>query len=93
MQAGVENDNRFMKILKGFSIGVKDPKTIKLNKTLYGQKQAGRVWYKHFVKKLLSIGSQHSEIDECIFNKGNTIYSALSYLSLLSQVRMSKRES
>eukprot|EP00804_Cyclotella_cryptica_P001426 CCRYP_003677-RC/>CCRYP_003677-RC protein AED:0.04 eAED:0.04 QI:0/-1/0/1/-1/1/1/0/367 len=34
---------------------------------LYGQKQAGHVWYSYLVEKLCSIGFQPSLIDECVF--------------------------
>jgi len=47
---------------------------LKLNKNLYGQKQAGRVWNKHLVRKLKSIGFKQSMIDECVFYRGQCIY-------------------
>ena len=40
---------------------------------LYDQKQAGRVWNGYMVEKLLSIGFQQSQIDECHFYKGDVI--------------------
>jgi hypothetical protein len=76
VQADVENDNMYMKIPKGFDVQGKDPNAfaLKLNKNLYGQKQAGRVWYRHLTKKLLAIGFIKSDVDECVFYKGTAIY-------------------
>ncbi len=42
---------------------------LKLEKNLYGQKQAGRVWYLHLKKNLLKLGFKPSEHDECVFVK------------------------
>jgi hypothetical protein len=40
---------------------------LQLVRNLYGQKQAGRVWYKHLVRGLEKIGFTRSKIDECVF--------------------------
>jgi hypothetical protein len=40
---------------------------LKLEKNLYGQKQAGRVWYLHLKKNLIKLGFKPSEFDECLF--------------------------
>jgi hypothetical protein len=45
---------------------------LKLKKKLYGQKQAGRVWYQHLKKNLLKLGFKASNIDECVFYYGKT---------------------
>ena len=65
-----------MKIPKGFEILNRDPKdyVLKLRKNIYGQLQAGRVWNKYLVKKLLGIGSKQSKTDECIFYRGRALY-------------------
>jgi hypothetical protein len=47
---------------------------LKLEKNLYGQKQAGRVWYQHLNKNLLKLGFKASNIDECVFYYGKTIF-------------------
>jgi len=47
---------------------------LKLEKNLYGQKQAGRVWYLHLKKNLLKLGFKPSEHDECILYSGKTIF-------------------
>ena len=46
----------------------------KLTKTLYGQKQAGRVLNCYLVEKLRSIGFEQSAVDECVFYRGSTIF-------------------
>ena len=47
---------------------------MKLEKNLYGQKQAGRVWYLHLKDNLLKLGFKPSEHDECVFYHGSTIF-------------------
>jgi hypothetical protein len=47
---------------------------LKLEKNLYGQKQAGRVWYLHLKDNLLKLGLKPSEHDECVFFHGSTIF-------------------
>jgi hypothetical protein len=75
-QAEVEHDEMFMKIPKGFDIqgNTAEEYVLKLNKNLYGQKQAGRVWNKHLVSKLKEIGFKQSQVDECVFYRGKCIY-------------------
>ena len=52
-QAKEKTDLFYMKIPKGFTIskGVATDYVLQINKNIYGQKQAGRVWYQHLVKK------------------------------------------
>lgn len=47
----------FMKIPKGYEINEGDTKdyVLMLNKNLYGQKQARRVWNKYLIEKLESV--------------------------------------
>ena len=47
---------------------------LKLRKNLYGQKQAGRVWFNHLSSKLLSIVFISSKVDSCIFYRGPYIF-------------------
>jgi hypothetical protein len=47
---------------------------LKIRKNIYGQKQAGRIWNKHLVSKLLSVGFKQSMIDKCVFYKGKSLY-------------------
>ena len=75
-QAPVEKEI-YMRVPKGFKITGKDPDdyVLKLNKNVYGQKQAGRVWNKYLEKKLIeAVGLKKSKIDECVYYKGKTIY-------------------
>ena len=47
---------------------------LKLEKNLYGQNQAGRIWYQHLRKNLLKLGFKPSQHDECVFYYGKTIF-------------------
>jgi hypothetical protein len=75
-QAEAETDNLYMKIPKGFEIndGNSDEYVLKIQKNIYGQKQAGRVWNKHLVSRLQAVGFKQSMIDECVFYRGRSIY-------------------
>jgi hypothetical protein len=80
-QADIERD-LYMKLSAGFTvpgraITEQDRRdyVLKLEKSLYGQKQAGRVWYLHLRKNLLKLGFKPSPHDECIFYMGKNIHS------------------
>jgi hypothetical protein len=47
---------------------------LKLEKNIYGLKQAGRVWNSFLVDKLTSIGFTTSLIDDCVFLRGDVIF-------------------
>jgi len=47
---------------------------LKLEKNLYGQKQAGRICYLHLKKNSLKLGFKPSEHDKSIFYYGKTIF-------------------
>ena len=79
-QADIERD-LYMKLPAGFVIPGRtltdeDRKkyVLKLEKNLYGQKQAGRVWYQHLRRNLMKLGFKASNIDECVFYYGRTIF-------------------
>ena len=74
-QAPVEKD-LYMELPKGIDIEGANPKehVLLLKRNVYRQKQAGRVWYQHLKKRLEKAGFERSEIDECVFYKGNMIY-------------------
>ena len=57
---------------------------LKLKANVYGQKQAGRVWNKYLVTKLMKIGFVPSEIDECVFYKDGMIYVLYTDESILT---------
>ncbi len=67
-----------MKLQKGFIVdGVSDPSkyVLRINKNIYGQKQAGQVWSLYPCKRLIDeIGFKQSKYDECVFYKGLMIY-------------------
>jgi hypothetical protein len=65
----------YMAIPKGFEVQDEGKDyVIKLVKNLFGQKQAGRVWNQHLVNKLKQVGFIPSEIDECLFYKGKSVF-------------------
>jgi len=66
-QAEVETE-LYMEIPKGFHIdGEQTKHVLKLQKNLYGQKQAGRVWNQHLTTHLTTLGFTQSRVDECVF--------------------------
>ena len=74
-QADIEN-TLYIK----FPYGIKTSKgsakshVLKLKQNLYGQKQAGLVWYNHLTSRLKRVGFKQSAIDDCVFYKGNVIF-------------------
>jgi hypothetical protein len=48
---------------------------LQIHRNIYGQKQAGRIWNKYLVDKLVNkLKFRQSRIDECVFYRGKTIY-------------------
>ena len=85
-QAPVERE-LYMEIPKGFDIdeGRTDDFILKINKNIYGQKQAGRVWNQYLVNKLIKeLGFKQSSIDECLFYKGRVLYALYTDDSILA---------
>jgi hypothetical protein len=79
-QADIERD-LYMKLSAGFTVPGRTMTeqdrrdyALKLEKYLYGQKQAGRVWYLHLRKNLLKLGFKPSEHDECVFYYGKSVF-------------------
>ena len=75
-QAPIEREI-YMKIPRGMEIEGKNKEdyVLKLHRNIYGQKQAGRVWYKYLTRKLIEeVGFEKSEVDECVFTRGGVIY-------------------
>ena len=74
-QAPVERE-LYMKLPKGFEVKGAKPNeyAFRVTKNTYGQKQAGRVWNQYLVKQLRSVGFIQSDVDECVFYKGEMIY-------------------
>ena len=69
---GTLREEIYMKIPEGIACN-KNNVVCKLNKTLYGLKQAARYWFKTFEKALLEAGFQNSPVDRCMYilNKGH----------------------
>ena len=67
-----------MEFPRGFKVpGGVDRKDVvlKLHRNLYGQKQAGRVWYEYLHKQLITkAGFVQSKHDECLFYQGKVMY-------------------
>jgi Reverse transcriptase (RNA-dependent DNA polymerase) len=62
----------YMDIPQGFSIqGSRSDHCLLLKKNLYGQKQAGRVWNHHLHDGLLARGFVQSNVDMCLYFRGN----------------------
>ena len=75
-QAPAEKDLYF-KVPASFEVegGKKGEYALKLHMNVYGKKQAGRVWYKYLTQKLLEeLGFEMSQVDECVFYRGKTVY-------------------
>ena len=71
---GSLDHNIFMKIPEAFKVpeAYKDSRetcSIKLQKSLYGLKQSGRMWYNHLSEYLLKKGYKNDPICPCIFIK------------------------
>ena len=44
---------------------------LKIHRNIYGQKQAGRVWNRYLVNKLVKeLGFKQSKVDECVSTEG-----------------------
>ncbi|GKA38963.1 putative RNA-directed DNA polymerase [Tanacetum coccineum] len=71
----------YMKIPQGFERG-KDTKVCKLNKSLYGLKQASRNWYQNFTSTLNELGFKQSHADHSLFiyKTRNYFVAALIYV-------------
>ena len=75
-QAPAEKD-LYLKVPAGFEVEEvnKGDYVLKLQNNVYGQKQAGIVWYRYMTQKLLEeLGFQISQVDECVFYRGKTVY-------------------
>lgn len=72
-QAEIEFDT-YMRLPHGVTSTNGTSKVLKLLKNIYGQKQAGRVFFLYLKEKLQKLHYEQSKIDECIFYKGNVIF-------------------
>ena len=76
-QAPIDRD-RYMEFPRGFKVpGGIDRKAVvlKLDRNLYGQKQAGWIWYEYVRKRLITkAGFVQCKHDECLFYWGKVMY-------------------
>ena len=84
-QAKIEN-TIYMKFPYGIRTkkGTRRSHVLKLKQNLYGQKQAGRVWFKHLTSKLLDIGflqvpSMNASSTDATSSSSSTLTTASSY--------------
>ena len=73
-QAPVENPLN-MRLPQGYHCkGItKDTHVLKLIRTIYGQKQAGRVWNKYLDEGMKEMGFTPSDYDPCLYHKRNVV--------------------
>ena len=67
-QAFVESDleeDVFLRLPEG--CGDLSGKIVRLNKSLYGSKQASRMWHAHLITGLKSLGFERCKADVCVF--------------------------
>jgi hypothetical protein len=62
--------NIYMELPQGIQTAHGNSKdhVLKLEKNIYGQKQAGRIWNSFLVDKLMSLGFTPSLLDDCVFS-------------------------
>ena len=84
-QAPVERE-LFMKIPAGVKLkkGKNSEYVLKIHKNIYGQKQAGRVWFEYLTKKLFAIGFKQSKHDACLFYRGKVLYALYTDDSIMT---------
>ena len=64
------NEEIYMQQPEGFNDGT--GQVLKLKKSIYGLKQAGRAWYLRLKTALVSVGFVQSKANECIYIKNDT---------------------
>ena len=73
-QANIKTDI-FMRVPRGCVIprASQGRSVLKLRKNLYGLKDAGRTWHEYLRDGLLRRGFKQSQVDPCLFTKGNVL--------------------
>ena len=75
---GKLEEDIFMRQPPGYSVAGKEELVCKLDRSIYGLKQAARVWNATIKKVLIGLGFQQSEADACLFSmqlsNGERIY-------------------
>ena len=66
---------------------------LRVDRNVYGQRQASRIWHKHLVNILTNdLNFRQSSFDECIFYRGKTIYLLYTDDSILAGPNKGKIE-
>jgi len=71
-QADLDTDV-YMEFPAGFSQNLRRTHVLKLNKSLYGLKQASSNWFKHLSNGLIKRGLKQSNLDKCVYYKDGLI--------------------
>ena len=93
-QAPIEREI-YMKIPAGFTVkeGRNADYVLKLHRNVYGGKAASRTWYKYLSKILIEdVGFVRSDVDECVFYRGNVMYVLYTDDSILAGPDLSEVE-
>ena len=94
-QAPIDRD-MCMEFPQGFQVpgGVgRKAYVLKLHRNLYGQKQAGRVWYKYLRKRLITkAGFVQSKHDECLFTLMTPYWGLQNVTNWIKSLRPSKTQ-
>lgn len=72
-QADIECE-MFMEVPQGFNVdGSRGDYCLRLQKNLYGQKQAGRVWNQYLHDGLIARGFTQSDVDMCVYYRKSVV--------------------
>ena len=72
-QADIECE-MYMEVPQGFHVnGSRKDHCLRLDKNLYGTRQAGRVWNIFMHNGLIARGFRRSEVDMCVYYRGNVV--------------------
>jgi hypothetical protein len=65
----IDQDNIYVKQPQGFVIKGKEDFVLRLKRSLYGIRQAPRIWWKTIHEKLIQLGFMRSKRDPCLYTK------------------------
>jgi Reverse transcriptase (RNA-dependent DNA polymerase) len=68
------NEQRQLVLDEGALHPSKQETVVKLIKNVYGLKDASKTWVNHISKGLIEFGFSKSEVDPCLFIKGNLLF-------------------
>ena len=72
----------YMKQPPGYPVSPNSSEVLRLLKTLYGLKQAGRRWYQRLVEIMKALGFKRCDVDQAVFyrRKGSTLIIVLVHV-------------